>query len=148
MTTFSRISGTIGLALMLGLMGSLAVSGLARAASDDDAPIVGTPSISESTAVSIAEDAYTGNGRFTDIELEMEDSVLVYAVEYTESDGNEVDVKINAKTGIVVLIESDKDEPVDDDEGDEDEDEDERIGKLEMLVTLLNQLLALLRAQA
>lgn len=45
----------------------------------------------------------------------MEGDVLVYVVEFTESDGNEVDVKLNAKTGAVVLIESDKDEIEDDD---------------------------------
>ena len=118
-------------------------------AATDDAPIVGTPSITESTAFQIAGDAYTGTGTFTDIELEMEGNVLVYAVEFTESDGNEVDVKINAKTGAVLLIESDKDELVDDDAGDEEEDEDaEQVGRMEMLINLLNQLLALLRAKA
>jgi hypothetical protein len=128
-------------------MFSFGAFGVARAASDDDQPVVGTASISESTALSIAEEKYTGTGKFTDIELEMENGVLVYAVEYTESDGNEVDVKINAKTGAVVLIESDRDEAVDDDANEDDVDEDERIGRLEMLLNLLNQLLALLRAQ-
>ncbi len=144
MTITSRVSA---LTLAFVLMFSFGAFGVARAASDDDQPVVGTASISESTALSIAEEKYTGTGKFTDIELEMENGVLVYAVEYTESDGNEVDVKINAKTGAVVLIESDRDEAVDDDANEDDVDEDERIGRLEMLLNLLNQLLALLRAQ-
>ena len=114
-------------------------------AADDDAPIVGTPSITESAALSIANKAYTGTGAFTDIELEMEKGVLVFAVEYTEKDGNEVDVKINAKTGVVVLVESDKDEAVDDDENDVDNEETERISNMQTLINLLNQLVALLR---
>jgi hypothetical protein len=41
----------------------------------------------------------------------------VYGFEFTESDGNEVDVKINAQTGAVVTIEDDKtDSEVDDGE--------------------------------
>ena len=135
------------MSLALALVFAFGAFGVAHASDDDDQPIVGTAYISESAALTIAEDAYTGNGRFTDIELEMEGGVLVYAVEYTESDGNEVDVKINAKNGAIVLIESDKDEPVDDDEGD-DEGESEQVGKMQTLINLLNQLLTLLRAQA
>lgn len=111
---------------------------------DDDAPIVGKAEITESKALSIAEKTYTGSGKFTDIELEMENGVLVYAVEYTETDGNEVDVKIDAKTGKVVVVESDRDEAEDDDEGD-DEDDDERTAKMQTLINLLNQLIALLK---
>lgn len=107
---------------------------------DDEQPLVGTPSINEAAAFSIAEEAYTGAGVFTDIELEMEEEVLVYAVEYTEADGNEVDVKINAKTGAVVLVESDKDELADDDGDDVDEDEELHTP---FLLRLLQQLLAL-----
>jgi len=80
-----------------------------------DEPIVGSPTISESKAIEIADKAYTGNGKITQTELEMENGVLVYAIEFTESDGNEVDVKINAKTGSVVKIESDKTEVEDED---------------------------------
>jgi hypothetical protein len=115
------------------------------AAEEDNQPIVGTPTISESQALQTANKAYTGTGAFTDIELEMEDGVLVFAVEYTEKDGNEVDVKINAKTGVVVLVESDKDEAVDDDENDVDDAETERISNMQTLINLLNQLVALLR---
>jgi uncharacterized protein YpmB len=120
---------------------------MVSAATDDDEAIVGTASISESKALSVAEKAYTGSGTFTDIELEMEKGVLVYAVEYTEKDGNEVDVKIDAKTGVVVLIESDKDEAVDDDLDDADEDDADTTAKMQTLINLLNQLIALLRQQ-
>lgn len=121
----------------------------AFAATDtDDEPIVGTAKISESAALGIANKAYTGAGVFTDIELEMEGGVLVFAIEYTEKDGNEVDVKVDAKTGAVILVESDKDEAVDDDADDTDEDEEnEKISNMQTLINLLNQLVALLRQQ-
>ena len=130
--------------LALGLSVHLAA---AATGNDDDQPIVGTASISESAALKIADRAYPGSGRFTDIELEMEGTTLVYAIEFTETDGNEVDVKVDAKTGSVVVVESDKDEPTDDDQGDDQGDE-ASITKMETLVNLLNQLLALLRQQA
>lgn len=128
---------------------------------DDDQPVVGTPTLSEERARTIANDAYTGTGSYSDIELEMEDGVLVYSVEFTERDGNEVDVKINAKTGDVVLIESDRDEAMDDDVGDvEDDDDDTTVGssttldvsnlttaQMEQLLTLLQQLMALMQEQ-
>ena len=130
--------------LMLGASFSFAY------ADSDDEPIVGTPSISESKALAVAEKTYTGNGTFTDIELEMEQGVLVYAVEYTESDGNEVDVKINAKTGALVVMESDKDEPVDDDENDDEDDDsgENQAAKMKTIINLLNQLIDLLRQKA
>jgi uncharacterized membrane protein YkoI len=45
-------------------------------------------------------------GPITSIQLEDEEGILVYAVEFTK-DGIETDVKINAETGEVVKIESD-----------------------------------------
>lgn len=114
----------------------------------DDEPTAGTPKIKESTALGIANKAYTGTGTFSDIELETEDGVLVFAIEYTEKDGNEVDIKVDAKTGKVVLIESDKDEAVDDDINDTEEDEEvEKIRNMQTLINLLNQLVAILRQQ-
>ena len=47
-------------------------------------------------------------GAITSIEIEMEGGVKVYTVEFTK-DGFETDVKINIKTGAVILIDSDKD---------------------------------------
>ena len=116
-------------------------------AENDDEPIVGKAEISESAALAVADKAYTGDGKFTDIELEMEKGVLVFAVEYTENDGNEVDVKVNAKTGAVMVVESDRDEPIDDDLGD-DEDEDNKTSKMQTLINLLTQLIALIKQQA
>jgi uncharacterized membrane protein YkoI len=83
---------------------------------DDETPMAPQPgTISEVQAVSIAEATYKGDGKKTQVELEMENGILVYAIEFTEKDGNEVDVKINAKTGAVVLVESDKTDTEDDD---------------------------------
>ena len=48
-------------------------------------------------------------GDITDVELEDEDGILVYAVEFTK-DGIETDVKIDAETGEVVKMESDLNE--------------------------------------
>lgn len=149
MKNTSYVSTSVVPILVLSLMLLGASFGVAFAATDDDEPIVGTASISESKALNIADTAYTGDGTFTDIELEMEHGVLVYAVEYTEKDGNEVDVKVDAKTGAVVVVESDKDEAVDDDYGDEDDDEDgEQKAKMQTLINLLNQLLALLKQKS
>ena len=130
--------------LMLGASFSFAY------ADEKDQPIVGTPSISESKALAVADKAYTGAGTFTDIELEMEKGVLVYTVEYTESDGNEVDVKINAKSGALVLMESDKDEPTDDDKNDKENDDKDvnKAAKMKTIINLLNQLIDLLRQKS
>lgn len=146
--------------LLLGLaLSALAFVGLGASTSfaeddNDDEQIVGTAELSESDALKIADKAYTGDGRLTDVELEMEQGVLVYAVEYTESDGNEVDVKLNADTGAIVVIESDKTEGPDDDgddEGDEGEgkgkDKTDTVASMQRLIDLLNQLIVLLRAQ-
>lgn len=81
---------------------------------DEVAPKAEPGTMTEAEAIAIADGHYKGNGQRTDIELETEDGVLVYAVEYTERGGNEVDVKINAKTGVLLKIESDESEEDDD----------------------------------
>ena len=145
-TTLLTKKSMIGVLLASLVFIGMSFSFAFAATDDDDAPIVGKAKITESKALAIAQKAYTGKGKFTDIELEMEKGILVYGVEFTESDGNEVDVKVNAKTGAVVVVESDKDEPIDDDEGD-DEDDDKRIANKHTLINLLNQLIALLKQQ-
>ena len=67
--------------------------------------------LTEEQAVSIAKKAVDLSvvGEMTDIELEKENGVLVYAVEFTK-DGIETDVKLDAVSGSVVKIESDLDE--------------------------------------
>ena len=67
--------------------------------------------ITEEEAESIALDTVNTEevGDVTNVELEDEDGVLVYEVEFTK-DGIETDVKINAETGEVVKTESDIDE--------------------------------------
>lgn len=83
--------------------------------------------ISESKAISIAESEYNGSGEQTDVELEKKEGTTVYAVEFTESDDNEVDVYIDAKTGEFIGMESDANETdgEEDDEGDEDGEEND-----------------------
>lgn len=142
-TTLLTKKSMIGVLLASLVFAGLSFSFAFAATNDDDAPIVGKAKITESKALAIAQKAYTGKGKFTDIELEMEKGILVYGVEYTESDGNEVDVKVDAKTGAVVVVESDKDEPIDDDEGDSEG--DGRTAKMQTLINLLNQLIALLK---
>jgi hypothetical protein len=79
--------------------------------------------ISERDAREAAKDAYTGEGTQSDVELETKDGRDVYVVEYTESDGTEVDVLIDAMTGDLVRITSDDDDSdMDDDENDDDSD--------------------------
>jgi hypothetical protein len=81
--------------------------------------------ISQSEARDIAEDYYRGNGELTEIVLENEDGDLVYEVEFTESDGNEVDIIIDAYSGDVVGTEDDRTDGDDDDEDDGNEDEED-----------------------
>lgn len=85
-------------------------------ADDVDTPVTPEQGIlTEEEAIAIATATYHGNGTMTEVGLENENGVQVYAVEFTERDGNEVDVKLNAKTGAVVLVESDRDETGEDD---------------------------------
>jgi|SRR3989344_1230472 len=71
--------------------------------------------ITEEQAIEIAKtqvDMYIV-GDITDVELEKENSIVVYAVEFTKNNV-ETDVKIDAKTGKVVKVESDLDEEEED----------------------------------
>ena len=54
-------------------------------------------------------------GEITSIEIETEEDIIVYAVEFTK-DGIETDVKINAKTGEVIKIENDLTEMAEEEE--------------------------------
>ena len=67
--------------------------------------------ISEEQAIQIARSQVNlaSVGEMTEVELEKENGVLVYAIEFTKN-GIETDVKIDATTGEVVTIESDLDE--------------------------------------
>lgn len=137
---------TAGIVITIAMLMMLSVGVSFAFAAEVETPIVGIPSITESEALKVANQTYKGSGVFTDIELEMEGTTLVFAVEYTEKDGNEVDVKVSAKTGTVVLVESDKDEAVDDDADDADKDEGSRqITNMQTLINLLQQLVTLLR---
>ena len=93
--------------------------------------------ISESKAISIAEAEYTGAGQRTDVELEKKQGTTVYAVEFTEGDGNEVDVYVDAETGDVVGMESDATEEDGEDEDDNETgetEEDEAVEEAEQAV--------------
>ena len=89
---------------------------------EDSSSLALQATLTEQEVRTIAQDAYAGNGTITQVELEDEDGVIVYGVEFTESDGNEVDVKINAKTGTVVKIEDDRTDSEEDDDGEMDDD--------------------------
>lgn len=117
MTTTTKTSMVAGIALVI----AFAMSTSAFAASI----------ISEAEAISIAESAYTGGGEQTDAELENEDGATVWEVEFTESNGNEVDIVIDAESGDVLGSESDEDEDEDEDEYEEDEDESEEDEEIE-----------------
>ncbi len=73
-------------------------------------PVFAAVKITAEQAKSIALKAVNTDhvGPVTSIELEKEQGVTVFTVEFTK-DGIETDVKINAENGQVVLIQSDKD---------------------------------------
>jgi len=66
--------------------------------------------ISEAEAQAIAQKAYTGNGTLNESQLENEDGKIVYGIEFKETNGNEVDIKVDAKTGEIVKTEDDQNE--------------------------------------
>lgn len=84
------------------------------------AKLVPMAKISQSQAKNIALQAYTGNGQIKEVQLEDEDGTIVYGVEFVESDSNEVDVKVDAKTGKIFKIEDDRNETEDASENDSD----------------------------
>lgn len=127
-------------------------------------PVKAAYTLSQGEAETIGRRLYTGSGTLTDTEIEKVNGLEVYAIEFTEADGNEVDVKINAVTGALVAIEDDRtdtDNDLNDEAGDDDADE-ERISttaqaavsraKLvaleEQVVELLRQLLVLLEQRS
>ena len=73
--------------------------------------------ITKDDAVKIALASVDMNivGEMTDVELENEDGIVVYAVEFTK-DSVETDVKIDAATGKIVSSESDLTETEEDDD--------------------------------
>ena len=86
--------------------------------------------ISESQAKSIAQKAYTGNGQLTESQLEDENGAIVYGVEFTEADGSEVDIKVDAKTGKILKVEQGREHDNADhghrEEGEKDEEDDQK----------------------
>ena len=71
--------------------------------------------ITEDQAIEIAKTQVDMSivGEIKDIEIEKENNIVVYAVEFTKNN-IETDVKIDAKTGKVVKVESDLDEEEED----------------------------------
>jgi uncharacterized membrane protein YkoI len=61
----------------------------------------------------------------TEVLLEKEGDTVVYAIEFTQKDGNEIDIKINARNGRLVKIEDDR----------TDSDEDDANEKLDVAIT-------------
>lgn len=119
----------------------------------ESAKLASQVDISEVKARQIAESNYSGNGKITEVQLGNEEddngaSTIIYEIEFTETKGKQVDVKVDAMSGKYLGIDSE------DDEGDEAESDDtekvkgnENIQALQMqLVSLLQQLIALLKA--
>lgn len=111
--------------------------------------------ISEAKARQIAEAGYTGNGKITELLLAKDEddnnvSRVVYEIEFTETDGTQVDVKVDANTGKYLGIdaEDDKDGEQDEDGATVNNEKSSDIRGLQMqLMGLLQQLIALHRAQ-
>lgn len=79
--------------------------------------------ITKEEAISVALKEVAG--KVGDTELEDEDGTVVYGVEVTDDQGNQQDVKVDAKTGKVLKVEAD-------DENEEEGDKDEEVSdKLE-----------------
>lgn len=122
----------------------------------ESAKLASQVDISEGKARQIAEDNYTGNGKITEVQLGNEEddngvSTIIYEIEFTETDGNQVDVKVDAMSGKYLG------EDIEDGEDGETESDDTEkvkgangnanIQALQMqLMSLLQQLIALLKA--
>ena len=93
--------------------------------------------ISPEQAKTIALGAVNTNdvGEITDVELERENGIVVYAIEFTKN-GIETDVKINAADGTIIKIESDLDEKdKDEDISDVDDDSDDGLTSADLEMT-------------
>lgn len=122
----------------------------------ESAKLASQVDISEGKARQIAEDNYTGKGKITEVQLGNEEddngvSTIIYEIEFTETDGNQVDVKVDAMSGKYLG------EDIEDGEDSETESDDTdkvkgangnaNIQALQMqLMSLLQQLIALLKA--
>jgi uncharacterized membrane protein YkoI len=123
----------------------------------ESAKLASQVDISEGKARQIAEDNYTGNGKITEVQLGNEEddngvSTIIYEIEFTESDGKQVDVKVDAMSGKYL-----GEDMEDGEDGGNKSDDTEKvkgangnanIQALQMqLMSLLQQLIALLKAQ-
>lgn len=122
----------------------------------ESAKLASQVDISEGKARQIAEDNYTGNGKITEVQLGNEEddngvSTIIYEIEFTETDGNQVDVKVDAMSGKYL-----REDIEDGEDGETESDDTEKvkgangnanIQALQMqLMSLLQQLIALLKA--
>lgn len=117
----------------------------------ESAKLASQVDISEAKARQIANDGYTGNGKITELLLANDEddnnvSRVVYEIEFTEIDGTQVDVKVDANTGKYLGVDMEDDE--DNDESTVKGGKSSDLSSLQkQLVSLLQQLIALLRAQ-
>jgi len=88
------------------LVAGLSVSAIAD--SKDTTAAQQNAAISLTQAVSIAEKA-TG-GKKTDVEFELEDGVAIYEVEIDLPDGSEIELDIDANSGVILSQETDDEE--------------------------------------
>ena len=115
------------LTILTTTMTGLLVAGLSMSAFADSANKAAeleaqkNATITTEMAITIAEQL-TG-GKSTEAEFELEDGKAIYEVELTMDDGSEVEVEVDAETG-VVLSQKTEDEDDDDDDKNDRQDED------------------------
>lgn len=96
----------------------------ADADGNDDAIINADVNLSQEEAVQVATQSVDAAAKFVKAELEDENGVIVYGVEFTLN-GKELDVKVDANTGTILAIDQDEDQDNDQIEHENDnEDED------------------------
>ena len=116
----------------------------------ESAKLASQVDISEGKARKIAEDNYKGNGKITEVQLGNDEddngvSTIIYEIEFTETDGNQVDVKVDAMSGKYFGVDTKDDEVASADE--EVNGKNRNVHALQMqLMSLLQQLIALLKA--
>ena len=100
----------------------LVLSAISIVLAYDQGAFAGDPKISEEEAKAIAEE-HT-NGTAISVELEKEDSSMVYEVIVENATGR-YEVEIDADTGEILEVEEDDDDEEDDDGDDDDDEEDD-----------------------
>jgi uncharacterized membrane protein YkoI len=91
---------------------------------NDDAIINANVKVSQEEAVQFATQSVDAAAKFVKVELEDENGVIVYGVEFTLN-GKDLDVKVDANTGTILATDQDDDQEDQDDEQDNEQDNDQ-----------------------